>query len=70
MKAFLIVLGAAGAGLVVGVILRARHEPRLPVYVVLVEIVCVIGFLFGIAYTFESAEKCGSTVNNLYRNIE
>ena len=54
MKAFLIALGAAGAGLIVGVILRARHEPRLPVYVVLVEIVCVVGFLFGIAYAFTS----------------
>jgi len=50
MKAFLIALGAAGAGLIIGLILRARHEPRL----VLVEIVCVIGFLFGIAYAFTS----------------
>jgi len=54
MKAFLIALGAAGAGLIIGLILRARHEPRLPVYVVLVEIVCVVGFLFGIAYAFTS----------------
>jgi hypothetical protein len=54
MKAFLILLGAAGAALIIGLILRARHEPRPPLYVVLVEIVCVMGFLFGMAYAFTS----------------
>ena len=57
MKAFLIALGAAGAGLIVGVILRARHEPRLPVYVVLVEIGCVVGFRVGIADAFTSGAE-------------
>jgi len=54
MKAFWMLLGALGAAAVFGLVLRAREEPRLPVYVVVIESLCIAGFLFGAAFALTS----------------
>jgi len=54
MKGLMVLIGAVGAAVVVGLIVRARQEPRLPVYVVVVEMVCIAGFLFGAAFALTS----------------
>ncbi len=54
MKTFCLILGAAGAIVILALSLRARRQPALPLYVPLLSILCVAGFLFAVAYSATS----------------
>ena len=54
MKTFWLILGAAGALFILALLLRARREPHLPLYIPALSILCVLGFLFAVAFSATS----------------